>query len=642
MRNSGPGPADRGTRLPPHEVATAGRRQPRPFRRRHAATAAFAFAAFWIATSWIAAATCHAGTEASPAEITALVESLGADDYAQREAAAARLNTIGAAAVDPLLTAAETNGDLEVALRARWLVDAIPIDAPHDAPAVAKLLENFKRKDFGERVQVMHRLLRADDDEGIEPLARIVRLDRSVLGSRVSAALLAREWQPGDPVWSSIRDRIATGIGGSSRPAARFLRAVVRFSAADTADARAIELAEAAQSLALLTPAAAADGDPANAAIDAGDSGIAQTTLRIFQRSRLQMLLAAGRRDEALAATDEMFVPTSAEARDADTVGEETAATLVWLVERGLPEAVDRLRTLKPSLIGDDPLVGYAAAIAEKARHRDAEADTLAAAAFAKPAGTNAEFVDRVQTAILLAKWGAAEWATREYTALLDDQRAPPAQFTLAAIMFAEFLHDQEREDEAAACLRKLMEGRVAAAIARGGNQIMQQIGRDPQTIRSRMHYFDACAAAVRGDTVAQRKALEDALRASSKDVDALIGLYGLGDNTPEQRADAVARIRKALEQIEAEIQSVPEDANSYNEYAWLVANTEGDVQKAVRYSKHSLVKSFDSSSYLDTLAHCQAAAGDIPAAIRTQSLALRQEPHNRTIRRNLERFQSR
>jgi hypothetical protein len=623
-------------------VATAGRRQPRPCRRRQAATAAFAFATSWLATSWIAAATCHAGTEASPAEITALVESLGADDYAQREAAAARLNAIGAAAVDPLLTAAETNGDLEVALRARWLVDAIPIDAPHDAPAVAKLLENFKRKDFGERVQVMHRLLRADDDEGIEPLARIVRLDRSVLGSRVSAALLAREWQPGDPVWSSIRDRIATGIGGSSRPAARFLRAVVRFSAADTADARAIELAEAAQSLALLTPAAAADGDPANAAIDAGDSGIAQTTLRIFQRSRLQMLLAAGRRDEALAATDEMFNPPSVTPMDVDTVGEETAATLVWLVERGLPEAVDRLRTLKPSLIGDDPLVGYAAAIAEKARHRDAEADTLAAAAFAKPAGTNAEFVDRVQTAILLAKWGAAEWATREYTALLDDQRAPPAQFTLAAIMFAEFLHDQEREDEAAACLRKLMEGRVAAAIARGGNQIMQQIGRDPQTIRSRMHYFDACAAAVRGDTVAQRKALEDALRASSKDVDALIGLYGLGDNTPEQRADAVARIRKALEQIEAEIQSVPEDANSYNEYAWLVANTEGDVQKAVRYSKHSLVKSFDSSSYLDTLAHCQAAAGNIPAAIRTQSLALRQEPHNRTIRRNLARFESR
>jgi hypothetical protein len=58
-----------------------------------------------------------------------------------------------------------------------------------------------------------------------------------------------------------------------------------------------------------------------------------------------------------------------------------------------------------------------------------------------------------------------------------------------------------------------------------------------------------------------------------------------------------------------------------------------------MRYSKLSLIKSFDNSSYLDTLAHCRAAAGDHAGAIRTQSLALRQEPHNRTIRRNLERF---
>jgi Flp pilus assembly protein TadD len=70
------------------------------------------------------------------------------------------------------------------------------------------------------------------------------------------------------------------------------------------------------------------------------------------------------------------------------------------------------------------------------------------------------------------------------------------------------------------------------------------------------------------------------------------------------------------------------------------VANTEGDLQKAIRYSKLSLVKSFDSSSYLDTLAHCQAATGNKAAAVRTQTLALRQEPHNRTIRKNLARFQ--
>jgi hypothetical protein len=51
-------------------------------------------------------------------------------------------------------------------------------------------------------------------------------------------------------------------------------------------------------------------------------------------------------------------------------------------------------------------------------------------------------------------------------------------------------------------------------------------------------------------------------------------------------------------------------------------------------------VRSFDNASYLDTLAHCRAAGGDYKAAIRTQSLASRQEPHNRLIKRNLARFE--
>jgi tetratricopeptide (TPR) repeat protein len=334
--------------------------------------------------------------------------------------------------------------------------------------------------------------------------------------------------------------------------------------------------------------------------------------------------------------------------KDAATAGEEAAGMLVWLVERGLPEAVDLLAADRPEVIRSDAIVGYAAAVAEKARHHDAQADTLAAAAFAQTAGTNAELVDRLQTAILLAKWGATDWANREYTAIADNQQTPFAQFALAAIMFAEFLHDQEREDEAAAYLRRLLEGRKGKGDAQDGGKgdggadpILQQIGRDPRSIRSRMHYFESCAASLRGDAVARRKALEESLRAYAKDVDSLISLYSLPDNTPVQKAEAVARIRRALEQIENEIQAVPDDTNGYNEYAWLVANTEGDLQKAIRYSKMSLVKSFDSSSYLDTLAHCQAAAGNKAAAVRTQTLALRQEPHNRTIRKNLARFQA-
>ena len=44
-----------------------------------------------------------------------------------------------------------------------------------------------------------------------------------------------------------------------------------------------------------------------------------------------------------------------------------------------------------------------------------------------------------------------------------------------SAIMYSEFLHDQEREDEAAACLERLIEGRPGNA--GGGDPILQQIG---------------------------------------------------------------------------------------------------------------------------------------------------------------------
>jgi hypothetical protein len=608
-----------------------------------AATLAAGWILVLVASQAAVPAPAHAAAEPSADEIARLVAGLGAADYAEREAAASRLAAIGAAAVDPLLTAAETSDDLEVALRARWIVDTIPLETVRDPPEVAKLLDKYKKQGLAERVQVMHRLLRVDNDGGIEPLARIVRLDRSPTGSRVAAALLAREWRPDDPYWPAMRDRIAVGLGASTRPAAEFLRALVAFSAATDSAGREQALAAADRAQGDLDRTAAegpgvARPDANGAAGDAAATeGLTETTLRIFQRCRIEMLLAAGRRAEAVAKAGRLIDACFAADKDPSTSGEEAAATVVWLVEHGLPEGVDLLAADHAVLIRDDPLVAYAAAIAEKARGRAADADRLASEAFAKPAGSNAEFVDRLQTAILLAKWGAADWAAREYAALVDNPKTPAAQFALAAIMYSEFLHDQEREDEAAACLERLIEGRQGNA--GGGDPILQQIGREPQSIRSRMHFFTACAAAARGDAAGRRKAIEAAIKAQPKDVDALIALYTLPDNSPEQRADAAALVKRALKQIENEIQALPDDANGYNEYAWLVANTEGDLQKATRHSKTSLVKSFDSSSYLDTLAHCHAAAGNKALAIRTQLLALRQEPHNRTIRRNLERF---
>ena len=596
------------------------------------------FALFAAGAGLLPPAGISAAVDTGPGErLAALIAALGDDDYHRREAAAAELSALGPTAIDALLAAAETSGDLEVALRARWLVEAIPFEMPHDPPEVVKLLDRFKRREFAERVQAMHRLLRVDDDAGIEALARVVRLDPSPDGSRVAAALLAREWRPDDPAWPGIRRRIDSGLGPGTRPAAAFLAALVAFSGASDAAARDAALTAAGAALADLRTATAEDAPRGGHHGTPDTGGAAGQTRRIFERCHVRMLLAAGRRDAAATTVAAMIGEAlAAEGDDRDTTAECVDA-LAWAVDAGLPDAVDAVLAV-PQIATDRPLVGLAVACAERARGRETEAEERFMAALA--AGGEEGFVERLQAAILLAKWGCTEWATHAYDTLLEASDLPAAELTLAATMYAEFLHDLERDEQAAGCLQRIFAREEAAPGRRDRGPPLEAIGRDPRATRSRMHFFESCVLGRKGNAPGCRHALEQALAVYPKDVDALIALYALPDNTPEQKADVVRRIKAALAQLEDEIQAVPDDANGYNEYAWLVANTEGDVEKATRYSKLSLVKSFDNPSYLDTLAHCHAAAGRTRAAVRTQRLAQRQEPHNHTIARNLARFE--
>lgn len=564
----------------------------------------------------------------TPGDIDGLVAELGDPDYAIREAASGRLAALGAQATDALLTAAETSPDLEVALRARWLAESLPLSVDGDGPEAVALLERFNSLGFDERLRVMHRLLRLDDDAGIEPLARIVRLERTAAGSRIAAALLAREWQPDDPSWPGLASRISAGVGGSRRPAARFLRAVVGFSEASGPEQRAAALDAAIEAIGK-ADAAAGDDEPSGLP-QAERLGIARTG-RIFSRCLIQMLATGGRREAALAAARSLLESGGDEA-DPD---EQMASDLQWLATHGLPEAVELVggRLADPEV---SPVLAYAAAVACRLGGDAAAEDraTALAAVAARRLEADGSLGERLQAALLLAHWGAEEWALREYQAALAVPGAGLAQRALAATFAAEFLHDRLRDAEAAAVLREVLdapEDEVAEALMR--------IDRDPRATRARMLFFEACAA----DTpAARRKLLEESLRHYPKEVDTLIALYSLADHTPVQQAEAAARVTRAIEQIEEEIVALPDDANVKNEYAWLVANTEGDVAKALGYSRQSLENAFDNASYLDTLAHCHAAAGDLKRAIRVQSLAVRHEPNSLLVRRNLERFQSR
>jgi hypothetical protein len=588
----------------------------------------------------IAAAAGAAGT--TDDRIAELIRQLGDPHYGRRERAAAELDGLGAAAIDQLLAAAEMSDDLEVALRATWLVESIPVDDPGDDPAARRLLQGYKAKTLAERVVTMHWLLRLDDDTGISPLARIARLDRDPTASRVAAALLAREWTPGDPFWPGIAERIAMALGRSQRPTSRLLASLVAFTQADSADGRRAARDMAREVVALLDRSRPADVTTAgDSEVDESDSSAAitrdlgRTTQRLFERSLVLMLIETGDVEEARGILRGVFAEFLAQGGD-DTLqtASNLADTLIWAAAHGLPDVVDDLPAEGHDDVREHFILRFARAVCERTRGNDTVAEQLARATFEQQ---GMSFVDRLRAGILLQKWGAGDWASREYTAVVDDNEAPAQQQVLASVMYAEFLHDRGRDGEAAGVLDRLV-GDDAGERA----PALRQLDRDPAQTRARADYFRACAAAAAGDTAAQRRALEAAADGAAPDVDALIALYHLPSNTPEQRQTTLDRIQATLARMEDEIQQVPDDPNTYNEYAWLVSNTAGDFAKALRYSKRSLRDSFDNASYLDTLAHCHAAAGNLAAAIRTQRLAMRHEPHNRIIRLNLAAFEAR
>ena len=579
------------------------------------------------------------GVPAKPvdqAEIAGLVEQLGSRDYAVREAATRRLTEVSDAAIDALLAAADQQDDLEVALRARWILESVPLVGPTDPPAAADLLEGFSAKPLTDQLKVLSRLIRLEADAGAGPLARIVRIHRSPIVSQLAAVVILQEWRPHDPHWPRLTVPVENGLGSSSRPAANLLRTLIDFSrVADAASAAAVDTAEPLDRLLntmeqFLTQTALPTrplAGPANADDDSNDDPVTQLLRRCVARAALQ----AGQPERAVATATELF--DLIDSADDRTRATELANVLFWAADAGLADLVDRLPDAVLDMLDDQPLLAYAAGCCERARGRELAATELAEQAFVTATD---DLQQQLLAAVRLAHWGVADWADREYDrVLVADGLAPQVAMQLA-VSRAEFLNDQGRCIEAAEVLRETLEG------TRGNvpnKRVLESLGHLPKALASRRHYFLFCAARNAGDTAAQRQALEAAVAAYPGEIDSLIAFYHLPDLTAADRNRVVMLIAEALDKLQQRIDSEPDEPNGYNEYAWLVANTEGDIAKATRYSKRSLELSFDSASYLDTLAHCYAAAGRPVEAVRCQVVAQRQEPGSDTIKKNLDKF---
>ena len=172
------------------------------------------------------------------------------------------------------------------------------------------------------------------------------------------------------------------------------------------------------------------------------------------------------------------------------------------------------------------------------------------------------------------------------------------------------------------------------------GRQARGIVQRSPDQVTARMHFFRAKQFASDKDTAKQIEHLSRALEHDATEADVLIALYGV-DQPQDERDKVRAKIRKTAALFKQKLITSPDDATAMNQYAWLVGNTEGDYDEAIRLSQRSveLAGEEQTGGYLDTLAHCYAAKKEYGTALKHQARAMELEPHSGEIRRAFERF---
>ena len=136
-----------------------------------------------------------------------------------------------------------------------------------------------------------------------------------------------------------------------------------------------------------------------------------------------------------------------------------------------------------------------------------------------------------------------------------------------------------------------------------------------------------------------QKEFLDKGLAADPEDLDVLIACYHLPGQTPEYHAKIVESIKKTSEKLRDDITANPEDAAACNQYAWLVGNTEGNFDEAIKCSQKSIELQPEEGGYYDTLAHAYFGKGDLENAVKNQLKAAELDPHSGLIQRKLELF---
>ncbi|MFV1967570.1 MAG: hypothetical protein ACC628_19245 [Pirellulaceae bacterium] len=579
-----------------------------------------------VSSLWAAEDSAREAT--ADARIATLVTELGAEQYVHREKAQDELRRLGVRAFDALLEA-QYHEDIEIAIRARYLLRSMSIRwaDEQDPPEVKNIMRSYEEGGRDERMNRMQQLAFLGDSQGISALCRLMRFETDRILSKQAALLVMNHAAPADQQKrGEVAKRILAVVGSSRRPAADWIKNY----------ARSLENAES--SLDEWHRITLAEETALARFPDHTDRRIVRDLLRWLA----ERLLELGRRDDAEGVIRRVV-------RLLENDRHELFDVIDWALQREAWFVAEILAARFPEKFNEESLLLYRWAEAQRKSGDEALANETAQRAL----HLDPENHERhIETAKRLTDRLLYDWSENEFRLVIATSPAGDESGLEARLYLSDLFFDLEKNLESAEMIQAAVEAVDADP------KLLQTFGHSPGELRARMHYRFAMHFARTGDKKQQCERLEEAIRHNQYDVDVLIAMHRLPDTDPEWRKGTLERINVVAGKLQdatrryEEIFENPANqrirgevvralASYHNQFAWLIANTEGDFDEALRASHRSLVLSPDNPSFLDTLGRCCYVTGDLESAVKYQSRAVELEPFTQTIRRQLDLFQT-
>jgi tetratricopeptide (TPR) repeat protein len=436
----------------------------------------------------------------------------------------------------------------------------------------------------------------------------------------------------GPPTDDSAKEELAAAIhrivGATKRPAGAWLRLFAR------------TLADPVGTLAEWDQASQTE----HSTLSKNPERTSAEIVRDLYRYQVELLKQLKRDDEAIAVIRRTFTLL-------DGTPDQVLEIVDWLIENQAWPVVVEVAARFNATFQEHPQLLYCLAETHDRLGQADEAEKVAQKALAiRP--------ESADTHLRTGAWlehqrGRVRWAEGEYRQVVKTATAGAVQDFVARFALSELLHDQFQELAAAEALAPLCELMKKDEAAK---ETCERANRRPPEVVARMNYFYSCHYRELGDRAKERQHLETAVEAEETDADVLIAMFRLGGVDESWKAKVKERIDKTaarfLAEVEEERRAVEmagveqnnpsftyELARLCNQYAWLVGNTIGDYDQAVKLSHKSLELRPNYAGFLDTLGRCYYGKGDFASAVKYQSQAVKLNSSSGQIRKQLEFF---